>query len=137
MVPCCHKLSGACFKPLRFTKSSQKNVKKSRNSRFPISSVRKLLSEVEPYRTINNEVDVAKKCYQVWQKVAKGVLRGSQGLQGHGIPRRSKGSDDRDHRVGALRLGTYARAPYAFAALGCRPKAGRLVRYKINTFVLG
>ena len=29
------------------------------------------MSEVEPYRTINNEVDVAKKCYQVWQKVAK------------------------------------------------------------------
>ena len=25
MVPCCHKLSGACFKPLRFTKSCQKS----------------------------------------------------------------------------------------------------------------
>ena len=66
------------------------------------------MSEVEPYRTINNEVDVAKKCYQVWQKVAKvakkcyqmwqkvakGVLSGSKRFQGlpraskdHGLPR--------------------------------------------------
>ena len=28
MVPCCHKLSGACFKPFRFTKSCQKLSKK-------------------------------------------------------------------------------------------------------------
>ena len=48
-----------------------KNAKKSRNVFSLLSTVRKLLSEVEPYRTINNEVDVAKKCYQVWQKVAK------------------------------------------------------------------
>ena len=54
------------------------------------------MSEVEPYRTINNEVDVAKKCYQVWQKgakvakkcyqmwqkVAKGVLRDSKSSPG-------------------------------------------------------
>merc|ERR1712016_174486 len=86
-----------------FTKSSQKTSKKSQNSRFVISTVRKLLSEVEPYRTINNEVDVAKKCYQVWQKVAKvakkcyqmwqkvakGVLSGSKRFQG--LPRASKG----------------------------------------------
>ena len=82
------------------------------------------MSEVEPYRTINNEVDVAKKCcqiwqkvakvakkcYQMWQKVAKGILRGSKGF--HGC-------------VGALRLGTYAWAPYAFAALGQGPKERR------------
>ena len=82
----------------------------SQNMFFLISTVRKLLSEVEPYRTINNEVDVAKKCYQIWQKVAKvakkcyqmwqkvakGILRGSKGFQGF---------------VGALCLGTYARAP--------------------------
>ena len=61
------------------------------------------MSEVEPYRTINNEVDVAKKCcqiwqkvakvakkcYQMWQKVAKGVLSGSNRFQG--LPRASKG----------------------------------------------
>ena len=61
------------------------------------------MSEVEPYRTINNEVDVAKKCYQIWQKVAKvakkcyqmwqkvakGVLSGSNRFQG--LPRASKG----------------------------------------------
>ena len=71
-----------------------KKCQKSQNLRFLISTVRKLLSEVEPYRTINNEVDVAKKCYQVWQKVtkvakkcyqmwqkvAKGILRGSKVL---------------------------------------------------------
>ena len=34
-----------CFKPLRLAKSSQKNVKISRNSHFLISTVRKLLSE--------------------------------------------------------------------------------------------
>ena len=28
MVPCCHKLSGACFNPLMFTKSHQKLSKK-------------------------------------------------------------------------------------------------------------
>merc|ERR1712016_117373 len=86
-----------------FTKSSQKTSKKSQNSRFLISTVRKLLSEVEPYRTINNEVDVAKKCcqiwqkvakvatkcYQMWQKVAKGILSGSKRFQG--LPRASKG----------------------------------------------
>merc|ERR1712016_435688 len=72
-----------------FTKSSQKTSKKSQNSRFLISTVRKLLSEVEPYRTINDEVDVAKKCYQMWQKVAKGVLSGSKRFQG--LPRASKG----------------------------------------------
>ena len=103
MIPCCRQLSGACFKHLRFTKSSQKTSKKSQNSRFLISTVRKLLSEVEPYRTINNEVDVAKKCcqiwqkvakvakkcYQMWQKVAKGVLSGSKRFQG--LPRACKG----------------------------------------------
>ena len=61
------------------------------------------MSEVEPYRTINNEVDVgkkccqiwqkvakvAKKCHQMWQKVAKGVLSGSKMFQG--LPRASKG----------------------------------------------
>ena len=102
-----------------------KKCQKSQNLRFLISTVWKLLSEVEPYRTINNEVDVAKKCcqiwqkvakvakkcYQMWQKVAKGVPRGSngrapsgsKGLQSaprgskafHGVPRSSKGSDDR------------------------------------------
>ena len=97
--------------------------------------IRKLLSEVEPYRTINNEVDVAKKCcqiwqkvakvakkcYQMWQKVTKGIVRASEGFQG---------------LVGALHLGTYAQAPYAFAALGCRPKAGRLIAIKfINIFL--
>ena len=90
-----------------------KKCQKSQNLRFLISTVWKLLSEVEPYRTINNEVDVAKKCYQVWQKVAKvakkcyqmwqkvakGVLSGSkrfQGLprapKGHGLPRAPMGS---------------------------------------------
>ena len=112
----------------RFGKKSPK-CQKSQNLRFLISTVWKLLSEVEPYRTINNEVDVAKKCcqiwqkvakvakkcYQMWQKVAKGILRAFKGFQG---------------RVGALRLGTYAQAPYAFAALGCRPKARRLVLLK-------
>ena len=33
MVPCSQKLSGACFKPLRFTKSSQKLSKRAK-SRF-------------------------------------------------------------------------------------------------------
>merc|ERR1712016_482053 len=96
-----------------FTKSSQKTSKKSQNSRFLISTVRKLLSEVEPYRTINNEVivakkccqiwqkvaKVAKKCYQMWQKVAKGVLSCSKRFQGlpkatdiHGLPWHPTGS---------------------------------------------
>merc|ERR1712052_84501 len=80
-----------------------KKSQKSQNLRFLISTIRKLLSEVEPYRTINNEVDVAKKCcqisqkvvkvakkcYQMWQKVAKGVLSGSNRFQG--LPRASKG----------------------------------------------
>ena len=39
MVPCCHKLSGACFKPLRFTKSSQKSSKKAKTSRAPCSTL--------------------------------------------------------------------------------------------------
>ena len=65
------------------------------------------MSEVEPYRTINNEVDVAKKCcqiwqkvakvakkcYQMWQKVAKGVPKVVQGrptlfAKAHGLERR-------------------------------------------------
>ena len=66
------------------------------------------------YQIWQKVAKVAKKCYQMWQKVAKGILRGSKGFQGMGV----------------LRLGTYARAPYAFAALGCRPKAGRLVTSK-------
>ena len=68
-----------------------KKCQKSRNSRFPISTVRKLLSEVEPYRTINNEVDVAKKCCQIWQKVAKVAKKCYQELPrpptgSHGVP---------------------------------------------------
>ena len=40
MVPCCHKLSGACFKPLRFTKSRQKSSKKAKTSPAPCSEPR-------------------------------------------------------------------------------------------------
>ena len=68
------------------------------------------MSEVEPYRTINNEVDVAKKCYQIWQKVAKvakkcyqmwqkvakGVLKGSTVSRGSATLG--------DLRVGTLRV---------------------------------
>ena len=39
MVPCCHKFSGACFKPLRFTKSSQKMSKKAKILHFLKSTV--------------------------------------------------------------------------------------------------
>ena len=87
-----------------------KKCQKSQNLRFLISTVWKLLSEVEPYRTINNEVDVAKKCYQVWQKVAKvakkcyqmwqkvakGVLRGLKVSRGSAMPG--------DLRAGTLRV---------------------------------
>ena len=69
------------------------------------------------YQICQKVAKVAKKCYQMQQKVAKGILRGSKVFQGC---------------VGALRLGTYARAPYAFAALGWRLKAGRLVHTYFN-----
>ena len=67
------------------------------------------------YQVWQKVAKVAKKCYQMWQKVAKGILRGSKGF--HGC-------------VGALRLGTYAWAPYAFAALGQGPKGPELVLLK-------
>ena len=54
---------------------------------------------------------------KVLPDVAKSRQRDSKGFQGC---------------VGALRLGTYARAPYAFAALGWRLKAGRLVHTYFN-----
>ena len=38
MVPCCHKLSGACFKPLRFTKSCQKSSKKAKSPQRYVDS---------------------------------------------------------------------------------------------------
>ena len=38
IVPCCHKLSGACFKPISFTKSSQKSSKKAKTSSAPCST---------------------------------------------------------------------------------------------------
>ena len=59
-----------------------------------------------------------------WQKTPKWrkVLKlGSKGFQG--VP-----DDSRSQTAWArMTRGTYARAPYAFAALGCQPKAGRLV----------
>ena len=75
------------------------------------------MSEVEPYRTINNEVDVAKKCYQVWQKVAKvakkcyqmwqkvakGVLSGSNRFQG--LPRATGYHGPHAHREIYLKIG--------------------------------
>ena len=45
---------------------------------------------------VNNELDVAKKCYQVWQKVAKVAKKCYHGLPrpptaSHGLPRGSNG----------------------------------------------
>ena len=103
-----------------------------------------------------SEVDVAKNCYQIWQKftkmakicqsgkklpkwqkfdkVAKNhqigkkspkwlkVLKlGSKGFQGVSDGSRSQTAWARTTR------GTYARAPYAFAALGQGPKGPELV----------
>ena len=59
-----------------------------------------------------------------WQKTPKWlkVLKlGSKGFQGVSDGSRSQTAWARMTR------GTYARAPYAFAALGCRPSASRLV----------
>ena len=43
MVPCCHKLSGACFKPLRFTKTHQKSLKKAKPPQRHVVQVRSKL----------------------------------------------------------------------------------------------
>ena len=134
-----------------------KNAKKSQNTFHITSTFSKLLSEVEPYWTINNEVHVAKKCYQIcqkvakvakkcykmWQKVAKGALSGSKRFQGlpratgyHGLPR-APTVFQREVSRGIPResaTGCGKKSPKGFhrtraQAPACRPKASRLVLY--------
>ena len=88
-----------------------KKCQKSQNSRFLISTVWKLLSEVKPYtmKLMRQTVlpDLAKSPQsgkKVLPDVAKSRQRGSKGFQGIVWK--------------ALHLGTYAQAPYAFPALG-------------------
>ena len=82
MVPCCHRLSGACFKPLRFTQSCQKlsNKAKSlqchegRRDYFVIS--KRLLFNLLRYQNINGTmlsqiVWVMFLAHYCLQKVAK------------------------------------------------------------------
>ena len=84
-----------------------KKSQKSQKSIFLISTVGKLLGKVDLHlgivldltsekvlpdvaKALGQKVTkVAKKCYQMWQKVAKGVLSGSKRFQG--LPRASKG----------------------------------------------